>query len=152
MRQFNITIIVYCLLPNHYHFLLRQDGEDGANLVIQRAFNSYTKAYNKKYQHSGTLFEGNFQVKPVTHDAYMLHLCQYIHGNPIKHGLVKSLEDWPYSNYHEWVQTRNGTLVDHQFINDFFPNRQAYAQDVLAYAYGQSPWPDKVKRYFYDDE
>ena len=144
VREFSITVIAYCLLPNHYHLLLRQDGENAASLIPQRVFNSYSKAYNKKYQHSGTLFEGNFKVKPVDNESYLLQLCQYIHANPIKHGLVNNLDEWPYSNYHEWMQVRSGTLVDHQFVNDFFPNRQEYAADVLAYAYGQKRWVDEM--------
>ena len=144
LRELEISVIVYCLLPNHYHFLLRQNGRYTANLIPQRIFNSYSKAYNKRYDHSGTLFEGNFEVKPVDDDGYLLYLCQYIHANPIKHGLVKSLDEWPYSNYHEWMQTREGTLVDHEFVNDFFPDRATYARDVLACAYGQNEnkWPD----------
>jgi len=53
-----IRLIAYCLMPNHYHFLVRQDGDQPAGLLPQRVFNSYTKAYNKRYEHSGTLFEG----------------------------------------------------------------------------------------------
>jgi putative transposase len=151
VHELCLSVIVYCLLPNHYHFLLRQDGDHPASLMPQRVFNSYSKAYNKRYQHSGTLFQGNFEVKPVANDSYLFTLCQYIHANPLKHGLVKSLDEWPYSNYHEWMQTRAGKLVDHEFVNDFFPNRQAYAQDVLAYAYGQKQWPEEMKGHFYDD-
>ena len=146
LALFDISVIVYCLLPNHYHFLLRQNGRYAASLVPQRIFNSYSKAYNKRYNHSGTLFEGNFEVIPIGDDGYLLHLCEYIHANPIKHGLVKSLDEWPYSNYHEWIQVREGSLVDHDFINDFFPDRQAYARSVLECAYGQledqDKWPD----------
>ncbi|MBK7895053.1 MAG: transposase [Anaerolineaceae bacterium] len=151
VQEFCIAVIAYCLLPNHYHFLLRQDGDQPASFIPQRTFNSYSKAYNKRYQHSGTLFEGNFEVKPVNDEPYLLHLCKYIHANPLKHGLVKTVDEWPYSNYHEWMQTRAGKLVDHQFVNDFFPDRQDYAADVRAYALGQKHWPEAMNGYFYDD-
>jgi putative transposase len=78
----------------------------------QFVFNSYTKAYNKAYQHSGTLFEGRFRAKPVQNSIHLLHLCHYIHGNPVKDGLVADPADWQYSNYLDWIGERNGSLLD----------------------------------------
>src|SRR6266540_3438773 len=83
-----ISVIAYCLMPNHYHLLLRQDGEKPAGNVPQSVFNSYSKAYNLKYSHSGTLFEGRFRAKPVQSTSHLLHLCRYIHANSVKDGLV----------------------------------------------------------------
>jgi REP element-mobilizing transposase RayT len=57
LAEFDLTMIVYCLMPNHYHFVMRQDGEHAAGLLPQRVFKGYSKAYNKRYGHSGTLFE-----------------------------------------------------------------------------------------------
>ena len=149
-RMLAITIIAYCLLPNHYHFLLRQDGEQPASLLPQRVFNSYVKAYNKRYNHSGTLFEGNFKPKPVTKDSYLLHLCRYIHANPVKHGLVRCLDDWQYSNYPEWIGIRKGTLVDHTFIDDFFPEPDRYSKFVKDYLLDRNSLPDGLNVYLYD--
>lgn len=90
-------------MPNHFHFLIRQESNASAGQLSQRVFNSYSKAYNKRYQHSGTLFEGPYRVKPVVDSSHLLQLCRYIHANPVKHGFVETPEDWPYSNYLEWV-------------------------------------------------
>jgi putative transposase len=57
-QEFDLKLIAYCLMPNHYHFLVQQAGKSAAGLLPQRVFNSYSKAFNKRYQHSGTLFEG----------------------------------------------------------------------------------------------
>ena len=81
--KFCITLIAYCLMPNHYHFLLRQDGEASISDFVQAIFNSYTKAFNKMYTRSGTLFEGAFKSILVDSDEYLVHLCRYIHRNPI---------------------------------------------------------------------
>ncbi len=97
-RSLRLTLIAYCLLPNHYHYLIRQDGEHAAGLLPQRVFNSYSKAYNKRYGHSGTLFEGNYRVILVEQEAHLLHLSRYIHANPVIHGLVVDVANWPYSN------------------------------------------------------
>jgi hypothetical protein len=128
-------------MPNHYHFLLRQDGTELISLFVQRTFNSYTKAFNKTYQRTGTLFEGPFKSIHVETDNHLIHLCRYIHLNPLEAGLVTNLDDWPYSNYLEWVGKRAGTLYDVQFVQTYFANPDEYEQFVLEYI----PSKDVVK-------
>ncbi len=128
--RFNISIIAYCLMPNHYHFLLRQNGPDTISNFVQAVFNSYTKAFNKMFDRSGTLFEGPFRAVMVDRDEYLLHLCRYIHLNPVKGHLVPTPEAWPYSNYREWIAQRAGALKDDSFIRTWFPTPQTYRQFV----------------------
>lgn len=150
-NAFDIAIVAYCLMPNHYHFLVRQDGPRPAGLLPQRVFNSYTKAFNKRYERTGTLFEGRFKAIHVDKDEYLLHLCRYIHANPVKHGLVLELEEWPYSNYHEWIEVRAGTLVDRVFVQERFPEPQAYVQFVLNYITGLDQLPEGIEGYLLAD-
>ncbi|MBU0513063.1 MAG: transposase [Chloroflexi bacterium] len=132
--NFSITVIAYCLMLNHYHFLLRQDGEQSISDFMQAVFNSYTKAFNKAFDRSGTLFEGPFQAIHVNEDAYLIHLCRYIHRNPVDVGLVSHPGEWPFSNYPEWVGKRDGTLVDRGFVREHFPCPEEYARFVMDYA------------------
>ncbi|MDX1408340.1 MAG: transposase [Saprospiraceae bacterium] len=129
-KQHNITVIAYCLMPNHYHLLVRQDGDQPAGNLPQSVFNSYSKAYNKKYAHSGTLFEGRFRAKPLKKNSHLLHLCRYIHGNPVKDGLVSDPADWGWSNYLDWVGERNGALVDRDFIQHQFGSASEYRKFI----------------------
>jgi len=133
LRKFDVAMIAYCLLPIHYHFLVRQQGDYPAGLIPQRIFNSYSKAYNRRYEHSGTLFEGRYQAVHVVKESHLRQLCRYIHANPLKHGVVDDLEKWPYSNYLEWIGLRPGELVDHEFVDTFFPNRSDYREFVDDY-------------------
>lgn len=145
-KEFSLIMISYCLMPNHYHLLVRQNGDVPAGLLPQRVFNSYSKAYNKRYQQSGTLFEHRYQAKAIHKYAYLLHLCRYIHANPVKDGLVTDPADWPYSNYLEWVGERNGALVDRQFVREQFPNPAEYRVFVLDYLRSRD-LPEEVQRY-----
>jgi REP element-mobilizing transposase RayT len=143
---FNLKLIAYCLMPNHYHFLIRQDSEYTAGLLPQRVFNSYSKAYNKRYNHSGTLFEDNYKVKPVETTAYLLHLCRYIHINPVKDGFTSDPADWPYSNYSEWVGLRQGSLYDPEFVRINFDAPANYRAFVFADLLARN-LPEDVKKY-----
>lgn len=147
VAEFNLSIIAYCLMPNHYHWLVRQDGEHDAGLLPQRVFNSYTKAFNNTYGHTGTLFETRFKAKPIETDEYLRHLCRYIHANPVKDGIALSPDLWVYSNYQEWIGARPGTLVDRGFIQEFFPNIDQYKAFVADYLTGRNDMPKGLQTY-----
>jgi len=132
--DYPLSVIAYCLMPNHYHFLLRPEEDGALSRFIQRLFNSYTQAFNKQQGRSGTLFEGRAKSILVDTDEYVLHLCRYIHLNPVKAGLVAYPGEWPYSNYLEWVEQRDGTLVDRVFVRGYFPTATDYEAFVMSEA------------------
>jgi REP-associated tyrosine transposase len=137
----NVTVIAYCLMDNHFHFLLRQNGDVEISKFMQAVFNIYTKAFNTKYGHSGTLFEGPFKAIHVDRNEYLLHLCRYIHRNPLQAGLVVKREQWHYSNYSEFVGKRNGALIDREFVETNFGSPDVYEDFVMNYV----P-PEKAER------
>ena len=149
--DFRLTLIAYCLMPNHYHFLARQDGKQPAGLLPQRIFNSYTKAYNRRYDHSGTLFERRYQAKLIESEAHLLHLCRYIHANPVKDRITIEVEDWPYSNYLEWIRRRDGNLVDSAFVEEHFRSGEDYKDFVNDYLRTRK-LPEEVANYLSDLE
>ena len=120
-------------MPNHYHFLLRQNEDEPLNIPIAYLFNAYTKAINKKYKRTGTLFEGPFKSIEVEDVNYLIELCRYIHRNPIDDGIVKKIEEWEFSNYLEWIGKRNGTLFDLKFRNKHFKDAASYEKYVSDY-------------------
>ena len=129
--KYQLAIIAYVLMPNHYHFLIRQDGEHFARYLPQYVFNSYSSAYNIRYNHSGTLFEDKYKVVSVQSESHLLHLCRYIHGNPVKDGIVADPADWIYSNYLEWIGEREGTLYSLEFVREYFDSPSDYREFVF---------------------
>jgi REP element-mobilizing transposase RayT len=129
---YDLKVIAYCLMPNHYHFLLRPETDHSLSPFIQRLFNSYTQAFNRQQQRKGTLFEGRVKSKLVDKDDYLLHLTRYIHLNPVEAGLVSHPGDWLYSNYLEWIGKRDSELCDPQFIENFFSTPSDYEAFTLA--------------------
>jgi len=145
-RLLDISIIAYCLMPNHYHWLVRQDGEAAVRFLVQRVFNAYSHAFNVRRQHSGTLFEGPYKAILVESDEYLHQLCRYIHANPVRHGFAVEPGLWPYSNYLEWIGERNGTIIDKEFVRERFAPG-AYRTYVYSYIVGRVVLPGALGEY-----
>lgn len=136
-----MNIVSYCLMPTHYHILgrIKQTPEASktsdvslqVSLAMQKFLISYTKAINKRFNRVGSLFQGQFQAKPVRNDTHLLNLCVYIHANPVKDGLVALPENWIYSNYREWLGQHNGTFLDRAFIQEHFGTSGEYQKLVM---------------------
>lgn len=104
-----LEVLVYCLMPNHYHLLV-QCRTNHVSEAMQRLSMAYTKAMNRRYNRVGALFQGQFQAIAVNSDEYLCHLARYIHLNPVKAGLVAHPKDWEFSSYLEYAGLRAGTL------------------------------------------
>ncbi len=132
LRDCPVAVIAYCLMPNHYHLLLRPEKDGAVSPFLQRLFGGYTQALNRQHARTGTLFEGRARTIFVDTEPYVLHLCRYIHLNPVKAGLARRPEDWPHSNYLEWIGRRRSPLVDLEFVRQYFPTSEDYRAFVLA--------------------
>lgn len=127
-RKYKAAVIALCLMPNHYHFLLRQDTDQSLSKFINVLFNAFVQAVNRQQGRVGPLFEGRFRHVWIDHEEYLIHLCRYIHLNPVKANLVSHAQDWPYSNYTEWIGLKAGGLKDDDFIRSRFRTPGEYKQ------------------------
>ena len=129
----SMNIIAYVLMPTHFHFMLQPRIANNLSDFMRRLQISYVEAINRRYQRKGSLFNERFQHKHVYSERYQILLCRYIQINPLKDGLVNRLEDWSFSNYHEFIDVRHGKLYSADFRNRFFDTPAAYAEFVAAY-------------------
>ncbi|MBI2052416.1 MAG: transposase [Candidatus Sungbacteria bacterium] len=83
-REELVDVICWCLMPNHYHLILRQKLDNGITKFMRRLGTGYTMYLNKKYEHSGHVFQGAFKAKHIEKDRYLQHLVRYIHLNPLE--------------------------------------------------------------------
>ena len=140
-----VDTFAYCLLPNHFHFLVRVKSEDDILNNLRRIikkrpidlssnkenrtispsqmfgtlFNSYSKAYNKVYQRTGSLFEKPFHRKLVKDLWYFQQVVLYIHFNPQKHGLIDDFCLWPFSSYSALVSNQPTRLARGEVMDSF---------------------------------
>lgn len=124
-----VHVVAYCLMPNHYHLLIYLR-EENLSAAMHRFTMSYTNAINRRYSRCGSLFQGRFQLIHIDSDEYLLNLTRYIHLNPVKSGLVKRPEGWEFSSYHEYVDLRQGTLPQPQYVLPQVGSAEAYRQFV----------------------
>jgi putative transposase len=119
-------ILSYCLMPNHFHFLVYSDKRTTMSKLIggkernvfsegvRNLLQTYTKGINKQNNATGSLFQQNTDAKPIVKGSnlYDLLCFHYIHQNPMKANLVAKMEDWEYSSFKDYCGLRNGSLCN----------------------------------------
>ncbi|UII55650.1 transposase [Cytobacillus spongiae] len=100
-RQSKFQLYSYCLMNNHIHLLMKEDSESISD-SMKRISSSYVYWYNFKYDRCGPLFQDRFRSECVDSQSYFLKVLRYIHQNPLKAGLAKSVEDSKWTSIREY--------------------------------------------------
>lgn len=124
-----VEIICFCLMPNHFHFLIKQLKNNGISIFMSQLSNSYTKYFNTKYNRIGPLLQGAFKAVHIETDEQLVHVSRYIHLNPIVSGLIKSLDDYPWSSYLEYIKLNPFFCSPTEVLN-FFSSKEKYKKFV----------------------
>ncbi|MCL5020018.1 MAG: transposase [Patescibacteria group bacterium] len=132
-----VEIVCYCLMPNHFHLLLKQLKAGGIQEFLSKTINSYTKYFNTKHRRIGHLFQGQFKAVSVETDEQLLHLSRYIHLNPYVAGITKEWKDFSYSSIQEFIGNAVFPICETRYILDFFGklnNYESFVTDYQSYA------------------
>jgi len=130
-RKFRISVIAICLMPNHFHLVVRVDEGGQLEMFMQMLCGVYSRKVNVAQRRTGTIFEGRYHIRHVKDDAYFKTLCRYVHRNPVAAALVDHPLKWKYSNYAEVMGTRALLHGDYQAIITSFGGREEYEAFVL---------------------
>lgn len=115
-------IHAYCLLPNHYHLLIRVNYKTGHSIFSKRmsdAANAFVKWKNLKYHRKGGLFMTPFKRKLIKDENYLIWCLWYIHRNPLHHGYTIDWQNWKYSSYKAYIINKH-TLITKEFFITLF--------------------------------
>ncbi len=128
-----VDILVYCLMPNHFHFLLRQKRDIGISTFVANVTNSYTKYFNVKHERVGALFQGLFKAVWVEDEEQLLHLSRYIHLNPVSSFLIKpeELQYYEWSSYPEYLGAATDGICDTKTVLSSFSSVKKYVNFVM---------------------
>lgn len=98
LERFDAMAYAYCLMGNHYHFVL-QTHKPNLSRLLRHVNGVYTQTYNRRHRKVGHLFQGRFKAVVVDEDSYFLEVCRYVDLNPVRAGVVKRPEAWVWSSY-----------------------------------------------------
>ena len=142
-----VDIGAYCLMPNHFHLLVRERGEKGISLFMQKLITAYTMYFNDKYRRKGRLFESSYKSIHATDDRYLKYLFAYIHLNPVKlidpewkENGIKNLEEtkkylnnYTFSSFADYAgRDRDSALIlTKQEFPEYFPTPDIFTTSIF---------------------
>ena len=115
----SFSLVSYCLMPNHFHLLIRQNTEIPTTKLMQKLSTSYSIYFNKKYKRVGHVFQDQYKQVSVGDARYLTWLSAYIHQNPKVAGLVADPENYKWSSYKEFTEGINGICNKNIVLDQF---------------------------------
>jgi putative transposase len=141
-----LILIAYCLMPNHFHLMVKQLTKEAIVEFMRALSNSYIRYFNEKYKRVGSLFQGRYKGVLVKNESYLLHLTRYIHLNPLELDSSSEgeevrpgdrsdlLRNYPFSSYKEYLGKQKTNWIHPEEILAFFKTAQRTSlQDCLSY-------------------
>ncbi len=144
-RDLLVDVVCYCLMPNHFHLILKQHQDGGVTKFMQKLGISYAMYFNQKYERVGSLFQGRFKAVLIENDDYLMHLSRYIHLNPVKRieedwqergikswtKVKKFLESYRWSSYQDYIGIKNfPSVIFQKPIWWYFKNSKEYREFI----------------------
>ena len=145
-RKLLVEIIAFCLMPNHYHILIKQKVDNGIVRFMQKLGTGYTNYFNKKYKRVGGLLQGRFKAVLIKDESHFIHLPYYIHLNPLdikfpewREGEIKNykevmefLENYRWSSFPDYIGKKNfPSVTQREFLSEFFGGPEQYKKDMI---------------------
>ena len=143
--KYSIICYAYCLTDNHYHLFIKTP-QPNLSQGIHYLNTSYANWFRSKYKIIGPILQGRFKSILVDADNYALVLSAYIHLNPLQAGLVKQLEDYPWSSYLDYLNLRkpsisnlNPSFVLQLLSSNLFESMGKYREYIIQHQNMQDP-------------
>jgi putative transposase len=100
IREFEVDCLAYCLIGTHYHLLL-QCRRENLSEAMHRLNGRYARHFNDRHLKTGHVFGDRFSAYVIRDDRHLQRACAYIAANPVKAGLCKTADEWPWT----WIST-----------------------------------------------
>ncbi len=142
-----VDIGAYCLMPNHFHILITQTENGSISKFMQKLTTAYSMYYNKKYERTGSLFEGKFKSQHAGSDRYLKYLFSYIHLNPLKlldtkwkevgvKNITKALDflkNYKYSSYKDYLNEKKAEsiILNVKSFPNYFPTKETFIKEIF---------------------
>ena len=143
-----VDILAFCLMPNHFHILLKQRIDDGISKFMSKIGIGYANYFNLRYERVGSLFQGNFKSVLINEESQFLNIPYYIHLNPLglifpdwqKKGINKTKQAMEFLNSYRWSshpdyigQSNFCSLLEMNTLKEIFRNEENYKKDICEF-------------------
>lgn len=125
-NDYNFTLIAYCMMSNHAHFLVYTEDINEFGKFMQKTNLIYAQMYNREKNRFGVLFRNRYQTEPIYEIKYLINCIKYIHNNPVNAGMVSRCEDYKYSSYTDYINNKG--LTQSKIMKDIFGSKCDYAK------------------------
>ncbi len=144
-RELLVEILAFCLMPNHYHLLLKPRFDNGITRFMKKLNMGYAKYFNEKYQRSGALFQGRYKSVTVVNESHFIYLPYYIHLNPLDlmapewreqrlrnpKKAIDFLETYRWSSHLDYAGKRNfPSITQRDFLTECFGDPACYQSNI----------------------
>jgi len=155
-RKLLVEILIFTLMPNHFHLVLKQKRENGIVKFMQKLGTGYTMYFNKKYKRVGGLFQGRFKAVLISKEAHFIHLPFYIHTNPLDlihyrgstsiMEKVRFLENYKWSSFPDYIGKKNfPSVTSREFFLEFFGGPEEYRKATINWLKEKEENIEKIK-------
>ncbi|MDI6821152.1 MAG: transposase [Patescibacteria group bacterium] len=155
-RKLLVEILIFTLMPNHFHLLLKQKKENGIIKFMQKLGTGYTMYFNQKYERVGGLFQGRFKATLVKDESHFIHLPFYIHSNPIDlfhyrgstsiMEILKDLENYKWSSLPDYTGKKNfPSVTAKELFLEFFGGEKEYQKAMKEWLAEKKENTEKIK-------
>jgi len=144
-RKLLIDLLIFCLMPNHFHLMIKQQKEGGITACMRKLGTGYTNYFNKKYNRVGHLLQGKYKIVHANQESHFIHLPYYIHLNPLDADFpewrerkiknykkaMKFIENYRWSSFQDYIGIKNfPSVTQREFLLKFFEGPAQYKKDV----------------------
>ena len=156
-RKLLIDLLIFCLMPNHFHLMIKQQKEGGITAFMRKLGTGYTNYFNKKYERVGGLFQGRFKANLISEEAHFIHLPFYIHTNSLDliygsstsidwRKQVEFLENYRWSSFPDYIGKKNfPSVTSRKFLLEFWGGEKAYQKETEKWLRERDQNIEKVK-------
>lgn len=168
-RKLLVELMAFCLMPNHFHLMARQLGDNGITEFMRKLGGGYTNYFNLKYHRTGSLMQGKYKFALIKNEAHFIHLPYYIHLNPLDMAApewrekkienyrkaMKFLENYRWSSFQDYIGKKNfPSVTQREFLTEFFDSPQNYKVTIERWLkeLNMEMDPDEAKTVFFEDD
>jgi len=110
-ESLSFDVYHYCLMPNHFHLLIRIFEAKDLPAIMKGICQSYANHYRRTHGRIGYLFQNRYKSIYIDRDAYLLECARYIERNPLRANMIKNLSEYPWSSYNHYVGNRTDDII-----------------------------------------